>query len=296
MQPYRIAVLVEAACARRSHNRRTRWPWKSWPASARGSTTIDDIPLYNQDHDSDFPAQGTRLKNAIRRADAVLFVTAEYNRSIPGVLKNAIDTASRPYGDGAFDGKPAAVIGTSPGAAGTAMAQQHLRNVLVFVNLSVMAQPEAFLQWGRADQADGERDQRRYPPLPAGLCRPLPGLGRDARATLNAPAGREQAIMPAPVAASGRGSRAGGAAALEKRARRPHPRAADSLSTDLSPHCRPASAYHGRVVSAAQKVFMSARPGFRSDRNTAQSAANSASTPCACPRIRSRPNRRCSVA
>lgn len=108
---------------------------------------IGDIPLYNQDHDAQFPAQGTRMKNQVRAADAVLFVTPEYNRSIPGVLKNAIDTASRPYGDNAFDGKPAAVVGASIGAIGSALAQQHLRNVLVFVNLAVMAQPEAFLQF-----------------------------------------------------------------------------------------------------------------------------------------------------
>ncbi|ALJ28590.1 NADPH-dependent FMN reductase [Stenotrophomonas acidaminiphila] len=148
MQPYRIAVLV-GSLRKESHNRRLALALEKLAGErARFDyLRIDDIPLYNQDHDSDFPAQGTRLKNAIRQADAVLFVTAEYNRSIPGVLKNAIDTASRPYGDGAFDGKPAAVIGTSPGAAGTAMAQQHLRNVLVFVNLSVMAQPEAFLQY-----------------------------------------------------------------------------------------------------------------------------------------------------
>ncbi|MQP74914.1 NADPH-dependent FMN reductase [Stenotrophomonas sp. MYb238] len=148
MEPYRIAVLV-GSLRRESYNRRLALALEKLAGErARFDyLRIDDIPLYNQDRDSDFPAQGTRLKEEIRRADAVLFVTAEYNRSIPGVLKNAIDTASRPYGDGAFDGKPAAVIGTSPGAAGTAMAQQHLRNVLVFVNLSVMAQPEAFVQY-----------------------------------------------------------------------------------------------------------------------------------------------------
>jgi len=117
---------------------------------------IGDLPLYNQDHDSQFPAQGTRMKNQLRAADAVLFVTPEYNRSIPGVLKNAIDTASRPYGDNAFAGKPAAVIGASIGAIGSALAQQHLRNVLVFVNLAVMAQPEAFVHFREGlVEADG---------------------------------------------------------------------------------------------------------------------------------------------
>ena len=127
---------------------------------------IDDLPLYNQDDDGNPAPQVTRLRGEIKAADAVLFVTAEYNRSIPGVLKNAIDTASRPYGDNAFDGKPAAVIGTSPGAAGTAMAQQHLRNVLVFLNLAVMAQPEAFLQYKEglidADGSIGSDGTRKF--------------------------------------------------------------------------------------------------------------------------------------
>ncbi len=157
MEPYRIAVLV-GSLRRESYNRRLALALEKLAGErARFDyLRIDDIPLYNQDHDADFPAQGARLKDAIRPADAVLFVTPEYNRSIPGVLKNAIDTASRPYGDNAFDGKPAAVIGTSPGAAGTAMAQQHLRNVLVFVNLAVLAQPEAFVHYKEGlIEADG---------------------------------------------------------------------------------------------------------------------------------------------
>lgn len=148
MQPHRIAVLV-GSLRKESHNRRLALALEKLAGErARFDyLRIDDIPLYNQDHDGDFPEQGTRLKNAIRQADAVLFVTAEYNRSIPGVLKNAIDTASRPYGDGAFDGKPAAVIGTSPGAAGTAMAQQHLRNVLAYLDVPTLAQPEVFIHF-----------------------------------------------------------------------------------------------------------------------------------------------------
>ena len=105
------------------------------------------LPFYNQDFDADYPQAGVALKAQIRAADALLFVTPEYNRSIPGVLKNAIDLASRPYGDSAFAGLPAAVIGTSPGAIGTALAQQHLRNVLSYLNLAVMPQPEAFIQF-----------------------------------------------------------------------------------------------------------------------------------------------------
>jgi len=108
---------------------------------------IGDLPLYNQDFDADYPAEATRLKQGIRAADAVLFVTPEYNRSVPGVLKNAIDIGSRPYGDSAFAGKPAAVIGASVGVIGTALAQQHLRNILAYLDMPVLGQPEAFLHF-----------------------------------------------------------------------------------------------------------------------------------------------------
>ncbi|MCC7463891.1 MAG: NAD(P)H-dependent oxidoreductase [Gammaproteobacteria bacterium] len=108
---------------------------------------IGDLPLYNQDFDSDYPARCQRLKQEIHSASAVLFVTPEYNRSIPGVLKNAIDIASRPWGTNSFAGKPGALIGTSTGALGTALAQQHLRNVCVFIDLHLMAQPEAFVRY-----------------------------------------------------------------------------------------------------------------------------------------------------
>ena len=108
---------------------------------------IDDLPLYSQDFDAAYPAAATRLKKHIESAAGVLFVTPEYNRSIPGVLKNAIDIASRPWGTNSFAGKPAGVIGTSIGATGTALAQQHLRNVLVFLDVPVMPQPEVFIQF-----------------------------------------------------------------------------------------------------------------------------------------------------
>ena len=107
---------------------------------------IDDLPLYNQDDDGNQAANVKRLKSEIQAAQGVLFVTAEYNRSIPGVLKNAIDQASRPYGTSAWAGKPAGVIGVSVGAIGTAMAQQHLRNVLAYLNVPTLGQPEAFVQ------------------------------------------------------------------------------------------------------------------------------------------------------
>ncbi|MDQ3060361.1 MAG: NAD(P)H-dependent oxidoreductase [Pseudomonadota bacterium] len=107
---------------------------------------IDDLPLYNQDNDGNPPAQVTRLKGQITAAQGVLFVTPEYNRSIPGVLKNAIDHASRPYGQSVWNGKPAGVIGVSPGSTGTAMAQQHLRNILAYLNMPTLGQPETFIQ------------------------------------------------------------------------------------------------------------------------------------------------------
>lgn len=157
MSRYKIAVFV-GSLRKDSINRRLAHALEKLAGDrARFEyIQIGDIPLYNQDHDGQFPAQGTRMKNQVRAADAVLFVTPEYNRSIPGVLKNAIDTASRPYGDNAFDGKPAAVTGASIGAIGSALAQQHLRNVLVFVNLAVLAQPEAFLHFKEGlIEADG---------------------------------------------------------------------------------------------------------------------------------------------
>ncbi|MET0933188.1 MAG: NADPH-dependent FMN reductase [Mycetocola sp.] len=107
---------------------------------------IGDLPLYNYDYDEDYPPVARQFKQAITNVDAVLFVTPEYNRSIPGALKNAIDWASRPYGENAFTGKPSAVIGTSPGAIGTAVAQQDLRSILSFCNSRQMTAPEAYIQ------------------------------------------------------------------------------------------------------------------------------------------------------
>ncbi|MBS0450410.1 MAG: NAD(P)H-dependent oxidoreductase [Proteobacteria bacterium] len=107
---------------------------------------IDDLPLYNQDQDGNQAQSVRRLKGEIAAADGVLFVTPEYNRSIPGVLKNAIDNASRPYGQSAWAGKPAGVIGISVGALGTSLAQQHLRNILAYLDVPTLGQPEAFVQ------------------------------------------------------------------------------------------------------------------------------------------------------
>jgi chromate reductase, NAD(P)H dehydrogenase (quinone) len=107
---------------------------------------IGDLPLYNQDDDASQAASVKRLKREITDSQGLLFVTAEYNRSIPGVLKNAIDHASRPYGQSAWAGKPAGVVGVSVGTIGTSLAQQHLRNVLAYLDVPTLGQPEVFIQ------------------------------------------------------------------------------------------------------------------------------------------------------
>jgi chromate reductase len=106
-----------------------------------------DLPLYSPDYEVDYPPVAQAMKDAIAAVDAVLFVTPEYNRSIPGGLKNAIDWASRPYGKNSFARKPSAVIGTSPGKIGTAIAQQHLRSLLGYCNSPQMNAPEAYIQF-----------------------------------------------------------------------------------------------------------------------------------------------------
>lgn len=106
---------------------------------------IDDLPHYNQDDDNNPSAEVTRLKAHITASQGLLFLTPEYNRSVPGVLKNAIDHASRPYGKSVFSGKPGAVIGMTVSPIGTAAAQQHLRNILAYLNIPTLGQPEVFL-------------------------------------------------------------------------------------------------------------------------------------------------------
>jgi len=108
---------------------------------------IGELPLYSYDFDADYPPAGRALKDAIAAVDAVLFVTPEYNRSIPGSLKNAIDWASRPWGKNSFARKPSAIIGTSPGKIGTAVAQQHLRSILAFCNSPLMNAIEAYIEF-----------------------------------------------------------------------------------------------------------------------------------------------------
>jgi len=148
MKKYRVGYLV-GSLAQASINRKlARALVGLAPADLELSEIpIRDLPLYSYDYDSDFPPPARAFKKAIEAADAILFVTPEYNRSIPGGLKNAIDWASRPHGKNSFARRPSAVIGTSPGKIGTAVAQQQLRSVLSFCNSPQMNAPEAYIQF-----------------------------------------------------------------------------------------------------------------------------------------------------
>ena len=147
MSRYKIAVVI-GSLRRDSLNRKLAHAVAKLapPEFSFLQVRIDDLPLYNQDDDENPSESVKRLKNEISAADGLLFVTPEYNRSIPGVLKNAIDHASRPYGQSAWKGKPAGVMGASIGLIGTAMAQQHLRNILSVLNVPTLGQPEVYIQ------------------------------------------------------------------------------------------------------------------------------------------------------
>ena len=146
MDKFQIAVIV-GSLRRDSFNRKLASAIVKLAPSEFSfkQVSIGDLPLYNQDDDANQAESVKRLKSDIKAAQGLLFVTAEYNRSIPGVLKNAIDHASRPYGQSAWAGKPAGVLGVSVGAVGTALAQQHLRNVLAYLDVPTLGQPEAFI-------------------------------------------------------------------------------------------------------------------------------------------------------
>ena len=148
MNECKVAVLV-GSLRRDSYNRRlARAVEKLAPKELKFEhVRIDDLPLYSQDFDTDYPANAQRLKRDIESAQALLFVTPEYNRSVPGVLKNAIDIASRPWGKNSFAGKPAAVIGASIGSIGTAIAQGHLRTTLGYLDVPLLGQPEVYLHF-----------------------------------------------------------------------------------------------------------------------------------------------------
>ena len=147
MSKYLIAVVV-GSLRRDSFNRKLASAVAKLapPEFSFRQVQIADLPLYNQDDDTNQAVSVKRMKEEISTAQGLLFVTPEYNRSIPGVLKNAIDHASRPYGQSAWAGKPAGVLGASPGGGGTAMAQQHLRNILATLDVPTLGQPEAFIQ------------------------------------------------------------------------------------------------------------------------------------------------------
>ena len=147
MSQYRIAVIV-GSLRKDSFNRKLALALAHLAPSdfTFEHLEIGDLPLYNQDDDGNQAPSVKRLKTEIAAAQGLLFVTPEYNRSVPGVLKNAIDHASRPYGQSVWGGKPAGVIGVSVGAIGTALAQQHLRNVLAYLDVPTLGQPEAFIQ------------------------------------------------------------------------------------------------------------------------------------------------------
>jgi len=147
MNTYRIAVIA-GSLRKDSFNRKLAHAIVKLapPEFAFKQVRIDNLPLYNQDEDSDQAPPVKQLKNQIKDAHGLLFVTPEYNRSIPGVLKNVIDHASRPYGQNSWTGKPAGILGVSIGVIGTALAQQHLRNVLAYLDVPTLGQPEAFIQ------------------------------------------------------------------------------------------------------------------------------------------------------
>jgi chromate reductase len=144
---YRVAVLVGSARPTSSNLKLA----KALEKLAAGRlefqyVRIDDLPFYDETLWDDPPAQVIRLKREIAEADAVLFVTPEYNRSIPGILKNAIDWPSRPYGDSVWSGKPAAIAGATGGVSGTAAAQAHLRSILPMTGIALMGTPEIYFQ------------------------------------------------------------------------------------------------------------------------------------------------------
>ena len=148
MNHYKVGYLV-GSLARESINRKLAGALIRLAPENLTFTEISfaDLPLYSYDYDADYPPVARTFKEAIGTVDALLFVTPEYNRSIPGGLKNAIDWASRPYGTNSFTNKPSAVIGASPGAIGTAVAQQSLRSVLGFCNSPQMNAPEAYIHF-----------------------------------------------------------------------------------------------------------------------------------------------------
>jgi chromate reductase len=147
MTTYRVGYIVGSLAAASLNRKLAKALIRLAPPELEfAEIPIKDLPVYSYDYDAHYPAPGRALKHALESVDAVLFVTPEYNRSIPGGLKNAIDWASRPPGQNSFAGKPSAVIGASPGKLGTALAQQSLRAVLGYLDSPQMNTPEAYVQ------------------------------------------------------------------------------------------------------------------------------------------------------
>ena len=162
MTNYRVGYIVGSLSSKSINRALAGALTKAGPAHFEFfEISIADLPLYNHDFDGDYPAAGTAFKAAVESADALLIVTPEYNRGIPGSLKNALDFGSRPWGTNSFAGKPVGIIGASIGAVGTAVAQAQLRGVLGFLDTVVMGQPEAYVQLtaesfdAKGDPSDG---------------------------------------------------------------------------------------------------------------------------------------------
>lgn len=148
MTTYNIGVLI-GSISSTSINRRLATALMQLAPQVDLSLTeipIRELPFYSADHDAEIPAAAAAFKQAVEASDGIIIVSPEYNRSVPGVLKNALDTASRPWGDNSFGGKPSAVVGASIGQIGTALAQQHLRSILAFLDSPDLQQPEVYLQ------------------------------------------------------------------------------------------------------------------------------------------------------
>lgn len=148
MDPINVGFLVGSISSTSINRRLARALERLAPEAGLRLTEIpiERLPFYSADHDASIPAEAAVLKRAIEESDALMIVTPEYNRSVPGVLKNALDTASRPWGQNSVAGKPVAIIGTSAGQLGTAASQQHLRLILSFLDAATMPQPEAYVR------------------------------------------------------------------------------------------------------------------------------------------------------
>lgn len=162
MNKYKIAVIV-GSLRKESFNLKTAKAMMGMAPESLSMELLDisGLPMFNEDLEANPPKEWVALRKKIREADGLLFFTPEYNRSVPGVLKNAIDVGSRPYGENSWDGKPAGIVSVSIGAISGFGANHHLRQSLVFVNVSTMAQPEAYI--GGATELFGDNGKLTNP-------------------------------------------------------------------------------------------------------------------------------------